>query len=116
MLNKLIAQYGQFRVVLDDGSHINSLTLISMQTLLKFTTEFYIIEDLRNSYEDLTRDVQFWPGMHLNKNLDANNAATRPQLDKYLLEMIKFMDYRMGNLTGVHFHAQMVLLQKGRVG
>jgi hypothetical protein len=116
LINGLLSKYENFRVVLDDGSHINSLTMDSFRLLNKHTTEWYIIEDLRNSYEDLTEDVKHWPGMHLNQNLNANNSLTRPEFNSRLLDIIKMMDYRIATWTGVHFHAQMVLLQKGKVG
>lgn len=114
-LNRLISKYQTFRVILDDGSHINSMTLKSFKILQPFASQFYIIEDLRNSHEDLTRDVQSWPGMHLNDGLDADNSKTRPEMDKLFMDLVKSMDYRMGNWTGITFHAQMVLLQKGRI-
>jgi len=114
-LNSLIAKYGSFRVVLDDGSHINSMTMKSFKVLQNLTTEFYIIEDLRNSYEDLTKDVYLWPGMNLNKDLNADNSKTRPEFDNMLLNLIKQMDYRIGNWSGFYFHAQMLLMQKGKV-
>jgi hypothetical protein len=114
-LNSLIAKYGSFRVVLDDGSHINSMTMKSFKVLQNLTTEFYIIEDLRNSYEDLTKDVYLWPGMNLNKDLNADNSKTRPEFDNMFLNLIKQMDYRIGNWSGFYFHAQMLLMQKGKV-
>jgi hypothetical protein len=114
-LNDIINKYQKFRVILDDGSHINSLTMESFKFLNKFATELYIIEDLRHSYEDLTKDVQFWPGMQYNRDLQPNNAATRGQMTKRFFELIQTMDYRMGDWTGISFHAQMVILQKGRI-
>lgn len=114
-LNSLIAKYGSFGVILDDGSHINSMTMTSFMTLHHFATDFYIIEDLKNSYEDLTRDVQFWPGMNLNKNLDADNSRTRSEFNDMILDLIKQMDYRIGEWSGFCFHAQMLIMEKGSV-
>ncbi len=114
-LNSLISEYGSFRVVLDDGSHINSMIMKSFKVLQSYTTELYMIEDLRNSYEDLTQDVRMWPGMHLNENLDANNARTRPLFNELIMDLIKQMDYRMGRWSGFCFHAQMLIMQKGSI-
>lgn len=114
-VNKIIDQYGEFAVVLDDGSHINSMTIKSFQLLNNYTTDFYIIEDLRNSYEDLTIDVQSWPGIQYNKDLDANNYITRPAFNKMVLDLIQMMDYRTGNWSGFYWHAQMLIMQKGNI-
>ena len=73
---------------------------------------YYIIEDLRNSYEDLTEDVKSWPGMHLNKDINFDNSKTRDDFDKTMLSKIKDIDYRTGNFKAVHFHSQMVILEK----
>ena len=78
-------------------------------------TDFYIIEDLRNSYEDLTEDVKSWPGMSLNKDLDADNSKTRPEFNNMILDLVKQMDYRIGNWSGFCFHAQMLVMQKGKI-
>lgn len=114
-LDKIIDQYKEFGVILDDGSHINSLTMESFKILNGFATDFYIIEDLRNSYEDLTISVQFWPGMQYNKNLQPNNVETRPFMNDKILELVKTMDYRTGDWTGINFHSQMIILQKGKI-
>lgn len=114
-LNKLVTKYGSFKVILDDGSHINSMTMKSFNTLQDYVQEFYIIEDLRNSYEDLTVDVMSWPGMSLNKNLDADNSKTRPEFNQLILNLIRQMDYRTGAWSGFYFHAQMLLMQKNKI-
>lgn len=110
-INGLIQKYDGFDIVLDDGSHINTLTMKSFKLLKEHTRRLYMIEDLRNSYEDLTNDVRFWPGMYLNKNLDPRNDLTRKDFDGMILSLIKDMDYRTGKYTGVHFHAQMLILE-----
>jgi len=114
-LNSLVAKYGSFRVILDDGSHINSMIIKSFKALQYHATDFYIIEDLRNSYEDLTEDVKSWPGMSLNKDLDADNSKTRPEFNNMILDLVKQMDYRIGNWSGFCFHAQMLVMQKGKI-
>jgi len=111
-LNTLIEKYGSFRVILDDGSHINSMIMKSFEVLNQYATEFYIVEDLRNSYENLTPHVQSWPGMNLNKDLDADNSKTRPRFNDMILDLIKQMDYRTGQWSGFCFHAQMLVMQK----
>ena len=69
-INDVIEKYGPFDIILDDASHINELSLASFNQLSDHVKPggLYIIEDLRNSYEDLTEDVKHWPGMHLNES------------------------------------------------
>jgi hypothetical protein len=112
-IESLVKKYGKFRVVLDDGSHINTLTLDSLQLLNDHVEEFYIIEDLRNSYENLTVDIQYWgDSMKLNNNLNPRNDLTRVQLDNMLLTLIKNLDYRQGNFKSINFHAQILVMEK----
>ena len=91
------------------------MTMKSFQLLGKHTTDFYIIEDLRNSYEDLTQDVLSWPGMGYNQNLDADNSKTRPEFNKTILDLIQTMDYRIGQWSGFYWHSQMLIMQKGNI-
>ena len=105
-------KYKNFGVILDDGSHINYMTIKSFEILNSYVTDFYIIEDLRNSYENLTKAVQKWPGMKYNKDLNPNNAKTRPDFDKVFLNLIKQMDYRRGRWTSFNFHSQMLVMEK----
>lgn len=111
-LQSIINKYNTFKVILDDGSHINTLTMKSFQVLHSFATDFYIIEDLRNSYEDLTSQIIGWPGMHLNKNLNTRNDQTRKDFDNMILNLIKDMDYRTGAYRSINFYSQMVILEK----
>lgn len=107
-------KYGPFDIVLDDASHINSLSIMSFELISPYLKEggMYIIEDLRASYVDLTEDVKVWPGMHLNIDLCVDNSKTREQLDALFLGIIKNMDYRTSMFTSVNFHSQCVILNK----
>ena len=111
-LHDLVNKYKQFAVILDDGSHINDLTVASFNFLRNYVTNFYIIEDLRNSYEDLTEDVKSWPGMHLNKNTNFNNRETRFKLDQIFLDEIKKLDYRNSNFNSIKFYSQLMVFLK----
>jgi cephalosporin hydroxylase len=114
-LSKLCEEHGPFNVILDDASHINELSLASFEALHPHLTDngIYIIEDLRNSYEDLTEDVRSWPGMHLNTGINFDNSATRKDFDDRMLKIVRDIDYRTSEFFAVHFYQQMVIMQKG---
>ena len=112
-LNDLIKKYGNFKVVLDDGSHINSMIMKSFKVLNKYTEQLYIIEDLANSYLNLNEhNVLSWPGMGQNENLQADNSVTRPDFDKMMLDLIKQLDNRKSDWKAFHFHAQILVMEK----
>lgn len=111
-LNSLIDKYSSFAVVIDDGSHINDLTLASFNILQEHTYMYYIIEDLRNSYEDLRQDVKSWPGMNLNIDVNFDNSSTRHKLDSLFYDQIKLLDYRKSCFKSIHFHSQLVVFKK----
>ena len=113
-LKNVIEKYKTFRVVLDDGSHINDLTIKSFEILQPFVTDFYIIEDLSNSYEDLTTQIYAgnWPGMHLIKNLNLRNDITRTKFNNILLSLIKSMDYKTGRFKSIHAYSQIIIMEK----
>jgi len=113
-VKNICEKYGPFDIVLDDASHINELSIASFNLVSSTVKDggFYIIEDLRNSYEDLTEDVKHWPGMHLNVETCFDNSKTRKDLDSLLLGIVKDLDYRTSDFRSVNFHSQMVILQK----
>lgn len=113
-LKSLIEKYQKFKIILDDGSHINDLTIKSFEILQPFVTDFYIIEDLSNSYEDLTTQIYVgnWPGMHLIQNLNLRNDLTRSNLDNIVLSLIKSMDYKTGSYKSIHFYSQILIMEK----
>jgi len=111
-LSKITKKYEYFDIILDDGSHINTITLKSFDILSKVTKRFYMIEDLRNSYEDLTLDIRSWPGMSLNNNLNTRNDLTRSNFNDVMLSLIKTMDYREGDYKSIHFYPQVLILEK----
>jgi hypothetical protein len=113
-IKRIIEEHGPFDIVLDDASHINSLSIATFKLLKAHVKDggMYIIEDLRNSYEDLTEDVKQWPGMHLNEDVCFDNSITRTDLDKVLLDVVKELDYRTSDYRAVNFHSQMVILER----
>jgi len=115
LLKRIIENYGPFDIILDDASHINELSIKSFNLLKDAVRDggYYIIEDLRNSYEDLRGVVSSWPGMHLNDPaVNYDNSSTRKDLDDLFLSVVKDLDYRTSQFKSVNFHSQMVVLSK----
>ena len=50
LLDHLIAQYGPFDVVIDDGSHVGSDQITSFKKLIPHTRYLYFVEDTHTSY------------------------------------------------------------------
>lgn len=113
-ISNIAKKYGPFHIILDDASHINDLTLTTFSVLSNFVIDggYYVIEDLRNSYENLTEDVKSWPGMNLNVDVNFDNSLTRNKFDSTMLNIIKDLDYRTSSFSSVNFHSQLVILCK----
>jgi len=81
-LNIFKQQYtSYFDVILDDGSHINDITLLTFQVLYHCVKPigYYIIEDLGTTYinKDLTKYTVHWPGIsHMNNTYEKNDPIT----------------------------------------
>jgi len=113
---KLIAlsqMVGGWNIVIDDASHINTLTVKSFYTLISQIKSggLYIIEDLRNSYEDLSEDAKSWDGMNYNDS-SVSFKNERKVIDELVMDIIKNIDYRQGNIRSIHFHQQIIVLEK----
>ena len=116
-LNKIIEKYKSFKVILDDGSHINSMIMKSFNVLNKYAENFYIVEDLANSYLNLNdyNVLSSWPGMKKNKGLEASildNSQTRSDFNQMMFDLIKGLDKRQSDWRTFHFHAQILVLEK----
>ena len=113
-LGQLCQNAGMFDVILDDGSHVNELTLASFEYLFKklAPSGFYIIEDLRCSYLDLTQyEVNEWPGMEYNRS-DLSYRNNRKIMDDVFLNIIKDLDYKQGEIRSIQFWAMMCFIIK----
>jgi hypothetical protein len=74
-LADVVAEVGHFDIIIDDASHVNTLTIASYEGLFPALSSggLYVIEDLACSYIDLdAEDVRgkaeknyYWWGMHL---------------------------------------------------
>jgi len=112
-----------FDVILDDGSHVNSLTLKSFELLFPHLKRggLYIIEDLGCSYLGASLKEGIikggWPGMHYNKDIDFNND--RSDMDRFFGSIIRDIDTAPAEghdgKTGVewiHFYSRIAIMKK----
>jgi len=105
-----------FDIILDDGSHINSLTLKSFDLLFPMLKQggLYIIEDLGCSYleDDLPNHTSRWPGMEYNKDLDTTNRrSTMNTFFNAILRDIDLQEKRFG-IEWIHFYSRIAILKK----
>lgn len=104
-----------FDIIIDDGSHLNDLIVKSFNILVPHLNPYgvYIIEDLSNSYKDLTIDSQQWPGMQYTKQLNANLNNNRETLNVLFFKLIQKMDSFQDDILSINFHPMICVIQKG---
>lgn len=107
VLAEIIEDSRGFDVVVDDGSHVNSLTIKSFVHLWPHTRQLYVIEDLACSYVDLTPHVASWPGMHHNQGVSYRNR--RDDMDTFFGSLIRRVD--QGEME-LHFHRDLAFVER----
>ena len=114
-INNIVKDGLNFDIIIDDGSHINELTIKSFNILYPFLKYggLYIIEDLGTSYDDLNDVVNLWGNeLKANKNrgVDLNNK--REDIEKLFLTKIRELDKTKGSIEYIHFYSQLALIKK----
>ena len=106
-----------FDVILDDGSHVNELTLKSFNLLFPLLKPggIYIIEDLGCSYleEQLASDIVrgAWPGMEYNQGIKFVNR--RQDMNNFFLDIVKEMDVENSTrYEWIHFYSKIAIIKK----
>jgi hypothetical protein len=106
-------------VLIDDGSHITNHQIRTFDHIYpKISSNgFYIIEDLRNSYEDILNhhDIRrIWPGMSYN-NKDEELKNYRVDFNNWVNEMVKKLDYHTEEKILGIYHYPMILIIENKV-
>lgn len=118
-LTALAEAVGGFDLVVDDASHINSLTAASFRILWPYVKPggFYIIEDLGMSWIDYSRLGNQDTFMHgeLKMNMDRGVAAEqdRATLDAVFRDVLYGLDNRLGTARFLHFWSGTAIMQRG---
>ena len=115
VLKKMVDEVGNIDIIIDDGSHINELTIFSFEFLFPFLKKggIYVIEDLSTSYQDLNKVIDLWDDeLHANKRhgIDLNNK--REAIEAFFLKIVRDIDFKNGKYTSIHFWSQLAIILK----
>lgn len=113
-LSDVILNIGEIDILIDDGSHITSHQLKTYKHLYPLIKKegFYIIEDLRNSYEEFLNhhDVRkIWPGMSYN-NINEELKNYRIDFENWMNNIIKKLDFHNEEKILGIYHYPMILI------
>lgn len=109
----------KFDIIIDDGLHVNALTLATFQHLFAPRLNpggIYIIEDTKCCYQKLDSEVDIrrqWTSMKFNdpnRNYDNN----RGDMDDFFNSRIREIDHAQGNVLSIHFWSQTCVILKTR--
>jgi len=105
-----------FDIIIDDGSHINELTVESFQIMFPHVVPggYYIIEDMGLTHDtDVAADTVRggWPGMQYNRS-GLNLINKRSQIDAMLNPLIADMDRDKGEIEFMHFWSKTLIIKK----
>jgi len=108
---------GGFDIILDDASHINSLTIKSFDILYDKCLRndgVYIMEDLGNSYVDLSKSAGYWDGELLyNQSMGVDLSHKREDMDNLFSSLIKRLDTQDSEIRSVQFWSRIAIILKG---
>lgn len=107
---------GGLDIVVDDGSHVNQLTVASFRNVWPLVKHggFYVIEDTGLTHDtDVAADAVRggWPGMQHNRP-GINMVNRRAQIDALLCPLIRDMDCDKGEVEFMHFWSKTVVIKK----
>lgn len=104
-------------ILLDDGSHITHHQIKTFNFLHNNITKggFYVIEDLRNSYEEVSEQHDLrniWPGMRYNKPEDKLKNY-RKDFNEWIQKMVKQLDFydENNNICGIYHYPMIIVFE-----
>lgn len=116
-LQELRDRIGPYDILIDDGSHITNHQIKTFDILYRNLNPegFYVIEDLRNSYEESGINSlnlrTIWPGMQYNKVSDSLKNY-RAVFDRFVQQHVKLLDFhRHPYLFAVHQYPMIVMFE-----
>lgn len=116
-LNKVKLEINEIDILLDDGSHITTHQIKTFNYLHGLIKKggFYIIEDLRNSYEEFSGDCDLrsiWPGMSYN-NTDDLLKNSRYDFNNWVAEMVKKLDFHENEnvIFGIYQYPMIIIFE-----
>lgn len=111
ILQRIIDLHGVPNIVIDDGSHINTITLKTFKFLFDKmpSGSLYIIEDPGCSYlGNMWNYMNKWPGLKLNKINNYNND--RNDMNNFFLQILEDMDHQKGLVRSIQFWSATCIL------
>lgn len=116
-LNKIKSEIPSIDILLDDGSHITNHQIKTFNYLYGLINKkgFYVIEDLRNSYEEFANPYDLrnsWPGMKYNKP-DDELKNYRKDFDEWTQKMVKQLDFHdnNNNICGIYHYPMIIIFE-----
>ena len=115
-LSQLRDSMGEYDILLDDGSHITNHQINTFNILHPICAPggMYIIEDLRNSYEEFLNhhDLRaIWPGMKYNDPRDALKNY-RAEFNRFLEHHTKMLDFHSHpSLLAIHTYPMTIVFE-----
>jgi hypothetical protein len=115
LLRRIVAEVGRPDLIIDDGSHVNQHVLKSFEVLFPLLADdgMYVVEDTQTAY---------WPAEGGSSD-NLLNAPTSMCMFKSLVDGLNHEEfikpgyvpsYLDQNITALHFHHNLVFIQKGR--
>ncbi|GHT27336.1 hypothetical protein FACS189432_03650 [Bacteroidia bacterium] len=115
VLSGIVAENGEFDLIIDDGSHHNSHIITTFQYLFSKLKDggIYVIEDIQTSY---------WKEMG-GDNENFSNPATAMNFCKKLTDCLNYSEFNIEgyqpnfydlHITEIHFYHNLVFIYKNR--
>ena len=112
VVRRLLDASGGFDVIVDDGSHINEMTIRSFDLLWPGIRPkgLYVIEDLHCTYGDA---LLSWPGMAHTAARGINFANRRETFEAFVGQKIRGLDANASDISFIHLYSKTMIFGKG---